>query len=165
MMMRLATRSVYWSGMHKDITDFFNECFECNHNMRKNQKLPDLPEDETTRPYECISIDIFETFKKEHALAIIDRPRKQFWVMVETNLYLTVYWIRWNFNNACNASFYSGAFFCISKAWCVFHHIRTKYTIYSRTMNLLWIRYEIMILSLNLKMLEISHYWYTLCLV
>ena len=79
----------------------------------------------------------------------IDRPRKQFWVMVETNLYLTVYWIRWNFNNACNASFYSGAFFCISKAWCVFHHIRTKYTIYSRTMNLLWIRYEIMILSLS----------------
>ena len=68
MMMRLATRSVYWSGMHKDITDFFNECYECNHNMRKNQKLPDLPEDETTRPYECISIDIFETPKKEHAL-------------------------------------------------------------------------------------------------
>ena len=79
MMMRLATRSVYWSGMHKDITDFFNECYECNHNMRKNQKLPDLPEDETTRPYECISIDIFETPKKEHALAIIDRHTGYVW--------------------------------------------------------------------------------------
>jgi hypothetical protein len=79
MMMRLATRSVYWSGMKKDLTDFFNECDECNHNMRKNKTLPDLPEDETTLPYECISIDIFETHAKEHALAMIDRHTGYVW--------------------------------------------------------------------------------------
>ena len=79
MMMRLATRSVYWSGMKKDLTDFFNECYECNHSMRKNKTLPDLPEDETTKPFECVSIDIFETFTKEHALAIIDRHTGYVW--------------------------------------------------------------------------------------
>ena len=40
-----STRSVYWSGMSADLTDFFNECYECNHNMDKNKKLEDLPED------------------------------------------------------------------------------------------------------------------------
>ena len=79
MMMRLATRSVYWTGMKKDLTDYFNECEECNHNMRKNKTLPDLPEDETTLPYECISIDIFETYAKEHALAMIDRHTGYVW--------------------------------------------------------------------------------------
>ena len=47
--------------------------------MRKNKTLPDLPEDKTTRPWECISIDIFETYKKEHALAIIDRHTGYVW--------------------------------------------------------------------------------------
>ena len=79
MMMRLATRSVYWSGMKKDLTDFFNECYECNHSMRKNKALPDLPEDETTRPLECVSIDIFETWAKEHGLAVIDRHTGFVW--------------------------------------------------------------------------------------
>ena len=47
--------------------------------MQKNKKLADLPEDETTRPWECISIDIFETYLKEHALAIIDRHTGFVW--------------------------------------------------------------------------------------
>ena len=48
MMQRLALRSVYWTGLSKDLTDFFNECPHCNRTMDKNKKLPDLPEDETT---------------------------------------------------------------------------------------------------------------------
>ena len=47
-------------------------------------------------------------------------PRKQYWVMVQKILYLNAYWIRWNFNNACNASCYYCTFFCIARAWCVF---------------------------------------------
>ena len=37
-MKRLARRSVYWTGMSKDITDYFNECHACNHHMDKNKK-------------------------------------------------------------------------------------------------------------------------------
>ena len=29
MMKRLSLRSVYWSGIANDLTDFFNECYEC----------------------------------------------------------------------------------------------------------------------------------------
>ena len=47
-------------------------------------------------------------------------PRKQYWVMVQKILYLNAYWIRWNFNNACNASCYYCTFFCIARDWCVF---------------------------------------------
>ena len=54
MMHRLALRSVYWTGLSKDITDMFNECKHCNSIMDKNKKLPDLPEEETRRAFECI---------------------------------------------------------------------------------------------------------------
>lgn len=37
-MMRLAQRSVSWSGMKKDIEDYFNECQTCNRHMHKNKK-------------------------------------------------------------------------------------------------------------------------------
>ena len=47
--------------------------------MDKNKKLEDLSEDETTKPYECISMDIFETDMKEHALAIMDRHTGFVW--------------------------------------------------------------------------------------
>ena len=45
MMQRLALRSVYWSGISKDLE---------NRTMDRNKKLDDLPEDETTRAFECI---------------------------------------------------------------------------------------------------------------
>ena len=51
--------------------------------------------------------------------------RKQYWVMAQKS-----HWIRWNFNNACNASFYYGTCFFSAKASCAFHHIQMKYTIY-----------------------------------
>jgi hypothetical protein len=73
MMQRLALRSVYWTGISKDLTDFFNECQHCNHIMDKNKKLEDLPEEETTRAFECISMDGFHTDGGENGLAIIDR--------------------------------------------------------------------------------------------
>ena len=61
MMKRLAKRSVYWSGMAQDIEDFFNECQHCQDMSRRNKKPDDLPEEETSRPYECISMDSFKT--------------------------------------------------------------------------------------------------------
>ena len=36
-MQRLALRSVYWTGMSKDITDFFNECMACSRHMDKKR--------------------------------------------------------------------------------------------------------------------------------
>ena len=39
MMKRLALRSVYWSGISQDLSDFFNECYQCSHNMKKNKDL------------------------------------------------------------------------------------------------------------------------------
>ena len=79
MMKRLALRSVYWSGISQDLIDFFNECYHCNHTMDKNKKLEDLPDDETTRPFECISMDIFTTDGGENGLAIIDRHSGYIW--------------------------------------------------------------------------------------
>ena len=73
MMQRLALRSVYWTGISKDLTDFFNECQHCNHVMDKNKKLPDLPEEETKRAFECIFMDGFHTDAGENGTAIIDR--------------------------------------------------------------------------------------------
>ena len=67
MMKRLALRSVYWSGISQDLTDFFNECYQCSHNMKKNKDPEELPEEETCRAYECISMDGFETMEKNMA--------------------------------------------------------------------------------------------------
>ena len=75
----LATRSVYWLGMGQDLEDLFNECYHCNQTMDKNKKLEDLPEIVTTRPFKCISIDIFKTVAHEHALAIINRHIGYIW--------------------------------------------------------------------------------------
>ena len=36
MMMKLAQRSVYWSGMAQDLEDYFNESETCNRHMDKN---------------------------------------------------------------------------------------------------------------------------------
>ena len=47
--------------------------------MDKNKKLDDLPEDETTRPFECISMDGFHTDGGENGLAIIDRHTGYIW--------------------------------------------------------------------------------------
>ena len=46
----------------KVVTNFFS--------MDKNKKLDDLPEDETTRPFECISMDGFHTDGEENGLEI-----------------------------------------------------------------------------------------------
>ena len=78
-MMHLAQRSVYWSGMRQDITDYFNECQTCNRHMDNNKKLEDLPEDETIMIYECISMDGFQTPTGEHGLAIVDRHSGYIW--------------------------------------------------------------------------------------
>ena len=79
MMQRLALRSVYWTGLSKDLTNFFNECQHCNGTMDKNKKLADLPEDETTRGFECISMDGFDTDGGENGVAIIDRHTGYIW--------------------------------------------------------------------------------------
>ena len=41
--------------------------------MERNKKPPELPEDETYRPFECICMDGFQTAAGEHGLAIVDR--------------------------------------------------------------------------------------------
>ena len=79
MMKRLSLRSVYWSGISQDLSDFFNECYQCSHNKKKNKEPEELPEEETCRNYECISMDGFETNAKEHGLAIIDRHTGFVW--------------------------------------------------------------------------------------
>ena len=47
--------------------------------MKKNKKPKDLPEEETSRSYECISMDGFETDAGEHGLAVIDRHTGFIW--------------------------------------------------------------------------------------
>ena len=47
--------------------------------MDKNKKLDDLPEDETTRAFECISMDGFHTDGGENGLAVIDRHTGYIW--------------------------------------------------------------------------------------
>ena len=79
MMQRLALRSVYWSGLSKDLTVLFNECQHCNRTMDKNKKLDDLPEDETETAFECISMDGFHTDGGENGIAIIDRHAGYIW--------------------------------------------------------------------------------------
>ena len=79
MMKRLAQRSVYWHNMAQDIEDLFNECQHCQDMNRRNKKPEDLPEEETTRPYECISMDSFKTDAGEWALAIIDKHTGFVW--------------------------------------------------------------------------------------
>ena len=75
----LARRSVYWTGMNKDIEGYFNECPACNRHMNKNKQLEKLPEDETSFPFECISFDGFATSAGEHGLAIVDRHTGYIW--------------------------------------------------------------------------------------
>ena len=79
MMKRLAQRSVYWTGMVRDITGYFNECPTCNRHIDKNKKPEDLPEDETKMSYECISMNGFATDAGEHGLAIVDRHTGYVW--------------------------------------------------------------------------------------
>ena len=81
MMKRLALRSVYWPGMTEDLTDYYNECYACKQKMQMNKEPALLPEEETCRPYECISMDGFETYapSKEHGLAIIDKHTGFVW--------------------------------------------------------------------------------------
>merc|ERR1712237_22440 len=85
-MHRLALRSVYWTGMTADLTDLFNECQHCNHIMDKNKKLPDLPEEETKRKFECISMDGFHTDGGENGLAVIDRHTGYVWARKTGNI-------------------------------------------------------------------------------
>ena len=48
--------------------------------MHRNKEPEPLPEEETCRPYECISMDGVETnFTKEHGLVIIDRNTGFIW--------------------------------------------------------------------------------------
>ena len=47
--------------------------------MDKNKKLDDLPEDETTRAFQCISMDGFHMDGEENGLAIIDRHTGYIW--------------------------------------------------------------------------------------
>ena len=79
MMKRLALRSVYWTGMSEDIINFSNECRHCQDMMRRNKEPEKLPEEETRRPYESISMDIFKSEAGEHGIAIIDRHTGFIW--------------------------------------------------------------------------------------
>ena len=47
--------------------------------MKKNKKQERLPEDETSYPFECISMDIFKSEAGEHGLAIGDRHTDYVW--------------------------------------------------------------------------------------
>ena len=84
MMHRLALRSVYWQAIAEDLKSFFNECQHCDRVMDKNKKLEDLPEEETTRAFECISIDGFHTDGGENGLAIIDRHTGFLWAPISS---------------------------------------------------------------------------------
>ena len=72
--------------MTADLTDLFNECQHCNRIMDKNKKLPDLPEEETKRKFECISMDGFHTDGGEHGLAVIDRHTGYVWARKTGNI-------------------------------------------------------------------------------
>ena len=52
---------------------------------RRNKKPADLPEEETSRPYECISMDSFKTEAGEWALAIIDKHTGFIWCRKTSN--------------------------------------------------------------------------------
>ena len=79
--MRLAKRSVYWTGIKEDLTRFFNKCSHCNQYMQANKKPADLPEEESEYPFQKLSMDIAETDnKKEHILEITDRFTGYIWV-------------------------------------------------------------------------------------
>lgn len=47
--------------------------------MDKNKKPADLPEDEKNMPFECISMDGFQTYAGEHGLGIVDRHTAFIW--------------------------------------------------------------------------------------
>ena len=79
MMKRLALRSVYWPGMANDLLTLFNECQHCNRIMKRNKKPEDIPDEETTQPFECISMDGFHTDGGENGLAIIDKHTGYIW--------------------------------------------------------------------------------------
>ena len=81
MMQRLALRSVYWSSMAEDLLTFFNECQHCNRVMDKNKKPDYIPEEETTRPFKCISMDGFHTDRGENGLAVIDKHTGFIWAV------------------------------------------------------------------------------------
>ena len=73
-MMRLAKRSVYWPGMSDELTGYYNECQHCYLYMQANKKPADLPEEESSYPFQKISMDLAETnLTKEHILVISDR--------------------------------------------------------------------------------------------
>ena len=80
MMKRLARRSVYWSGMAQDLEDFFNECEQCQDMQRKNKEPEKLPQEETTRPYECITMDHFYSDAGEWCLLIVDKHTGFVWL-------------------------------------------------------------------------------------
>ena len=80
MMKRLAMRSVYWCGMARDLEDFFNECEQCQDMQRKNKEPEKLPQEETTRPYECITMDHFFSDAGEWCLLIVDKHTGFVWL-------------------------------------------------------------------------------------
>ena len=47
--------------------------------MRRNKKPEELPEEETKRPFECISMDGFKTEKGESGLVLIDKHTEFIW--------------------------------------------------------------------------------------
>lgn len=85
-MKRLVLRSVNWSSIAKDIEDFFDECQHCQHAQRRNKEPEKLPEEETTRPYQCITMDGFKTEYGEHGLVLVDKHTGFIWCRKVGNL-------------------------------------------------------------------------------
>ena len=67
----LASQSVYWPGINKEIISMVKDCYQCNKFQPAQPKLPIMQPDLPTRPWEKLGTDIFE-FNGLKYLMIVD---------------------------------------------------------------------------------------------
>jgi transposase InsO family protein len=65
-----ARRTVYWPGLHNDVSATLSKCTECQQHANKKPRPPER-QISVTRPMEVIGIDLME-FKGQHAVVTID---------------------------------------------------------------------------------------------